>query len=227
MPAPMPMSACSTVDVAAALARLEALLPLRARQRALPPAWQAVHRALLRTFAERGRPPSRAELAARLPAGEAAAALARLVADDLVVLDAHREPVGAYPLTLEATPHALLLGGHRLHAMCALDALSVAPLFATEVRIASRCALSGAPIRIDQRGSELLAITPAPDVRVGIHWQTPCGAAAHSLCREMVFLRDGGLAAQWQQGDADGRALLTPADAVAVGAGFFRPLLHD
>ena len=211
----------------AAVERLTGQLPLQPRQAALPPGWAAVHRAVLRSLVEQGRPLTREEIAAMLPAGDVDAALARLGGDDLVVLAAgSREVVGAYPVTCEPTPHQVTVHGHTIHAMCALDAVSVAPMFDAETVIESRCHVTRTPIRIRQSGERLLAVEPSDDVRVGVRWQNPTGAAAHSMCLEMVFLEDRATGEQWQGGDTDSITLFTVPEAIAFGSAFFRPLLE-
>ncbi len=207
----------------AALAHLNALLPLAARQAQLPPEWRALHQTILRAFAARGRPPARAELAAGTP--DVDAALARLRADDLVVLDEAGEIAGAYPFTLDATPHTVHVNGHTPRAMCAVDALAVGALFGLATAITSHCAATGAPVRVTQYGLTLPA-APA-DLRVGIHWQTPGGCAAHSLCREMPFLRDAAAAEAWRQQAPAERETFTAAQALALADAFFAPLMRS
>jgi len=212
----------------AAVERLTGQLPLKPRQAALPPALAAVHRAVLRSLVERGRPLTRDEIAAMLPDHDVDAALVRLGGDDLLVLAAgSREVVGAYPVTSEPTPHQVTVHGHTIHAMCALDAVSVAPMFGADTVIESRCHVTGTPIRIRQSGDRLLAVEPADDVQVGVRWQSPTGVAAHSMCLEMVFLADRATGEQWQGGDTDSISLFTVPEAIAFGAAFFLPLLGD
>jgi hypothetical protein len=215
-----------STDIAEAIERLHSQLPLLGRQRALPPTLAQMHRAILRSLAERGRVPSRDELAAAFQGNDVDGALQRLGNDDLVVLNESRtEAVGAYPMTVEATPHRLNVNGTPINAMCALDALSVGPMFDAEVEIDSRCQVSGEPIHIHQRGREVLAVTPSAEVRVGVRWQQPSACAAHSMCLEMVFLEDEPTALTWQDGDTENISLFTLGEAIAFGAGFFNPLV--
>lgn len=214
------------MNVEQAIERLHSQLPLRARQQALPPELAEVHRAILRSFIERGRPLKSTELASMVPGGDIAGALKRLGDDDLVVLNRDgSEPVGAYPMTVSDTPHRIEVAGHNFHAMCALDALSIAPMYDLEVRIESRCHVTGESISIVQRGMDIIEAHPDREVRVGIHWKNPCGAAAHSMCLEMVFLRDAETAAKWQNGDTENLTVFTLDEAIAFGAGFFKPLV--
>ncbi|MDA8127712.1 MAG: alkylmercury lyase family protein [Betaproteobacteria bacterium] len=206
--------------------RLNQLLPLKARQDRLPPAFQALHRAVITSLVMRGRPPTRAEIAALVGEQQVDPALARLAGDDLVVLSAdRREILGAYPVTAETTPHALEVNGHVIHAMCALDALAVSPLFECPARIRSCCRVTGEAIAIAQNGARIVDAQPAT-TRVGVRWQAPAdGCAAHSLCIEMVFLKDDDAAARWHEGDLQNHSLYTLEEAVAFGTDYFRPLL--
>jgi len=151
-------------------------------------------------------------------------ALARLGTDDLVVLSRdRREILGAYPVTTENTPHVIRVNGQTIHAMCALDALSVGPIFGVPLTIESRCRVTDSAIHIEQEGECIIAASP-PTVRVGVRWQAPSGSAAHSLCMEMVFLQDEEAAWRWRGGDLENHSLFTLEQAVAFGAGYFRPL---
>lgn len=206
------------------LERLGSQLPLAERQRALPPGHAVIHRVILESFARVGAPPARAELE-EIAEADPDVILERLAADDLVVLDGGTV-VGAYPFTLEPTPHRLVIEGTvELNAMCSLDAVAVAPVFDREVEIRSSCAITGAPIRIRQRGSSVLDADPG-GLRLGIRWLQPTGCAAHSMCREMVFLSDAETAATWRGPDPDGAGVYDLADGIEFGERFFGPLLR-
>ena len=215
-----------TSAVDAALNRLNLQLPLAARQRSLPPELAALHRAILRSLYERGRPLTCDEIAGMVAPAGADAALLRLAADDLVVLsEDRRNAVGAYPMTTEPTPHRLILAGRTVNAMCALDALSVTLMFGGEVEIRSTCRVTGQPVRIRQRGENILEAEPS-GVVVGIRWQMPRTChAAHSMCMEMVFLASRQTALAWHGDDLANHSLLTLQEAIGLGASFFRPLI--
>jgi len=211
-----------------AVQRLNSLLPLKLRQAALPPELLNLHRATLTSLANRGRPPDREELHELLAGGDVDAALTRLASDDLVVLNAARNAIaGAYPMTTEMTPHQLIVNKQPVNAMCALDALSVGPMFDAEVEISSNCHVTGTALSIRMQGEYLLEVTPSADVHVGVRWQNPSACAAHSLCLEMVFLRDQSTALEWQADDRENTSLFNLQDAIVFGAGFFTPLLQD
>jgi len=208
-----------------AIARLEAQLPLQERQSRLSLPLQRAHRAVLQALAERGEPPSDRELALIVGDGQVADAILALGDADLAVLNPERTRiVGAYPMTTASTSHRLDLHGTTVNAMCALDALSVAPMYGCDVVISSSCSVTGTPIRIDQRDETIQVAEPSRDVRVGVHWQNPQGHAAHSMCLQMVFLQDGTIAEGWANDEPEARSIFSLDEAVAFGAGFFRPI---
>jgi mercuric reductase len=195
----------SNDKIATAIDKLTSQLPLLARQQALPPELVAVHQAILRTLAEEGRALTNDEVALLVGADGVAAAIERLGSDDLVVLNPDKTAVvGAYPMTVEETVHHLRVNGRVVNAICALDAVAVGPMYDAEVAIESRCHVSGEPIRVHQKGHRILSVEPSADVRVGIRWQQPGACAAHSMCLEMVFLKDGDTARRWgEEGEGD------------------------
>ena len=239
-----PVKEVGCIRLAKALSRLHDLLPLKERQQSLDRNLVDLHRGVLRSMVEQGRPLTRAEMEARLGGEEAAARAVALlgsfdlvvrnsltvrdaVTNQLVVLDAKGgEIAGAYPLTTEATPHKLSFNGHQLYAMCAVDALSVGVLFDLEVRIESSCHVTGEPVSIHQKGGRILNATPE-GVCVGVRWQRLVDCAAHVLCRQMVFLKDDWIAARWQRIDPPSMELFTLEEAVEFGEAFFTPLLRD
>ena len=208
--------------------RLNEQLPLKARQLALPAEMASMHRAILTSLAAQGRPPTREELEKLLDGGDYDATIIRLASDDLVVLNAAgTEIVGAYPMTTEETPHHLKVNKQPVNAMCAVDSLSVGPMFDAEVEISSHCHVTGTAITLHMQGETLQSASPSPDVHVGVRWQNPSACAAHSMCLEMVFLQDQPTALEWQAEDTENTSLFNLQDAIAFGAGFFTPLLQD
>jgi mercuric reductase len=232
--------------LAQALQALHEILPLKERQDSLTPAYRELHRSILRSLIEQGRPLDEGEVGKAVGgAEEARQAIALLGAYDLVVLGPLNvtdvrtgrqvvlggmggDVVGAYPVTTEKTPHKLKVGGHSLYAMCAVDALAVGAAFDREVEIESACHVTGEPIRIHQRRKEILKATPAArDIRVGVRWQRLATAAAHCLCRQMVFLKDPAVADKWQGRDPATMDVFTLAEAIDFGEAFFAPLMQD
>ncbi|MFO7603514.1 MAG: organomercurial lyase [Gammaproteobacteria bacterium] len=215
------------MDIPLALAQLNAQLPLKARQEQLPMALKVLHQKMLTSLLVQGRVPDTAECADLLGEVDVNQGLRRLVEADLLVLDtAGKRVVGAYPLTLAQTAHRVTVRGHRLCAMCALDAMAIAPMFNVEVMIESSCHLSKTPIVIHMHGRRIIAAPTETQVQVGIRWQMPAGVAAHSMCQEMVFLAGELSARTWQGGDWEKRSLFTLAEAAELGEQFFAPLLE-
>lgn len=209
-------------DIRSAVDRLEYQLPLRQRQSDLPGGVARAHEAILHSFASTGRPPT-LDLIGRLAELDAAAVIERLSSDDLIVANAGQIE-GAYPFSLAPTGHRLAIGDFEIHAMCALDAVAVAPVFGIEVITSSRCEMTDVPIRIHQVGRAVPAFEPAR-LRVGVRWQQPDGCAAHSMCRDMVFLADHETAEQWRGADSDSAGIFDLEEAIEFGVGFFAPLI--
>jgi len=216
------------MNIQTAVDRLNTLLPLKERQERLAPQVKQLHQLILRSLANRGVAPTEDEITEVVGKTTVAAALQVLSAFDLVVLNPQNPQgstvLGAYPLTTELTPHRLTIGSHSLYAMCALDAVSVAPMFSLQVKIDSRCHVSGQSVHIRIHNTHVLESSPQ-QVMVGIRWQTPFGVAAHSMCTEMVFLKDKQTALQWQSRDEERISLFSRTNAIEFGAAFFLPLL--
>jgi hypothetical protein len=214
------------MEVEKELARLKRILPLEQNQKHLGTELLAVHRGILYSFAEHGRPLENAIIGQMLGGRTVSEVLTELAAKDLVVLDEKKERVvGAYPFTTEKTAHTVIISGVKTYAMCAVDALSISPMFNSEVTIESRCHVSGVSIRVRQREMEILEAQPSLGVRVGVRWQGTGGCAAHSLCMEMVFLSDRETAVRWQNEDNENRSIFTLPEAIEFGTGFFLPLV--
>lgn len=118
------------------------------RVRALGERERDLHRWILDRFAH-GEPPSGA--AVRFQAAdlglEADAALATLSKGDLVHTDEHGEIVVAYPFAGYARGHRVLIDNkYAVEAMCAIDALGIAPMLDLPVEISSRDPVSGGEI---------------------------------------------------------------------------------
>lgn len=230
-------------DVLQVLNHLESLLPLPRKHRELSPALRSVHRIILRSLVDTGKPPTQARIAGIVGSKAAALhALGTLQAADLVVLsgpvtynektrqhaaDAAAEIVGAYPMTTAGTPHRVISSGQAVNAMCAVDALSIGPMFGRETLIESKCHATGTPILIRQNGAAVLEASPSADIQVGIRWQSLNGCAAKTICAEMVFLRDAATAEAWRKTDPESIDILTLAEAIELGTAFFTPLLEE
>lgn len=214
------------MEVLQAVDKLNSLLPLAARQQQLDSELRHLHQLILHTFVEQGRPLPITDAADHLARYSVQQAFQLLAKQDLIVLDVEQQMImGAYPMTYEVTPHIVEVNGHAINAMCALDALAVAPMFRIATCIRSSCVISGEPVLLRMLGEQVESLQAPADLYVGIRWQSPCGAAAHSLCRDMVFLGGQEAVDKWQQRSEAEGSVFDISAAVALGAAFFRPLL--
>jgi Alkylmercury lyase len=137
--------------VAAALAAAE-IPPSKlgpARRARLSDAERELYVWILRRFATDGRPCSAELRAAAEQLGlEADRALETLAREDLIHRGADGEIAVAYPFSGRPTAHRVRFpGGHEVDAMCAIDALGIAPMFREAIEIESRDPASGDEIR--------------------------------------------------------------------------------
>ena len=220
------LSAASEARIAAAVTRLNTILPLKARQEQLRAPLRKLHRDILNAYVQIGRSLSRKEIFARME--HAADAIRILAENDLIVVDGAGELTGAYPFTMQQREHKLEVNGHLVHCMCALDALAVSPMFRTRTRISSVCRASGQPIALAQNG---YIFSDSGDYRqgfFGIAWSaaSAAGCCADSLCTEMLFLKGDAVARNWRDQDAPNREIFTLDEAVVFAARFFLPVLE-
>ena len=208
-----------------ALNRLQGILPLKARQEACSKPVKQLHQDILRSFISRGQILTREEMAQQV--GDLDTAVDVLQRNDMVVFSGDGGPVGAYPFTMEEREHRVSVNGHQVYAMCALDALSVSPMFGMDTEITSRCRVTGDPVSIRQSGLTIENPEDAADIHFGIIWgaENSDSCCADSLCMEMMFLRDGKTARQWLAEDPANREIFTLREAMEFGARFFVPLM--
>ncbi len=210
--------------VANAVGRLNTILPLAKRQRQISKELADVYQNILYSYVERGETLSKSEIAQQVQNIEEAINV--LSNNDMVVFDDNGEPAGAYPFTMEQREHEVTVNGHRVHCMCALDALAVSPMFDMETSINSKCHVSGEPVTIRQRNDQIMDMDTHSDVFFGISWNSAAnGCCAISLCTEMIFLKAKQVADQWQAQDVDNREIFGLRDAIEFAAEFFVPLM--
>ena len=214
-----------TAKLDKALNRLKSILPLKERQEKCSAPIKELHQNILRSFVTKGRILSREEIAQQIDNLEEVINV--LKSRDMVVFSENGEPVGAYPLTMEAREHEVRVNGHQVFAMCALDALAISPMFGMNTQINSICRITGNPITIEQSGKTIKNQDEAGDIHFGIIWGAASDGAccADSLCMEMMFLLDRKIAQQWLEEDPNNREIFTLQEAVEFGAEFFVPLM--
>jgi len=131
----------------------EALSPARLGERRsarLSPAEREFHLWILHRFATDAPPAAEAISAKATDLGlDHAHVRDKLAAEDLVHFDAEGEVAVAYPFSGRSRGHRMLIGGERwVEAMCAIDALGIAPMLGLPIEITSRDPVSGAEVRV-------------------------------------------------------------------------------
>ena len=184
-----------------------------------------VYKKILYSFVESGRILARHEIA--LLVDDIDAVLNELAVKGLIICDAKHNPSGAYPFTMQQRPHKIKVNDFTVHAMCALDALAISPMFNLPTDIESQCAISKMSIHIIQHGKELHNADDLHDVFFAINWNaaSTVSCCADSLCNEMIFIKGQSLAKQWLEVENHNRELFTLTDAIDFAAAFFAPLL--
>ncbi|WP_455198983.1 organomercurial lyase [Kaarinaea lacus] len=214
-----------TDKISAALDRLNHILPLEASQQSLPKPLQDLHKAILRSYVDLGRSLTRDEITRRVDDIDETVAILKEI--DLVVFNDNGEPTGAYPFTMEEREHRVTVNGHTVHCMCALDALSVSPMFNLPTEISSCCQFTSEPIQIQQQGTN---VNPeAKEIYFGINWGAVSSGitCADSLCTEMLFLKNRDIAVNWFNEAPEYREIFDLEEAIDFGARFFVPLIAD
>lgn len=202
------------MKIETALQKLNTLLPLHKRQSTLSVKEREVHQAILTDFVTRGK----------VPPVYDNEILCLLDEYDLIVLDkAGGEVTGAYPFSLRTTPHSVKIGKVEICAMCAFDAIAIAPVFNTSTSIKSHCHVTKNTLEISQCGSTVNYIQGSDDLCIGIRWQDTGSCAAESLCMEMIFLKDKNTALQWQDSSSD-KTLFSLTEALEFATRYFKPL---
>ncbi len=213
------------VKLEKALKRLNRILPLKERQEECSKQVRLLHQQILHSFVTKGRILTRKEMAQYVSNLEDA--ILTLNDRDMVIFSGKGEPVGAYPFTMEEREHKIQVNGYQVHAMCALDALAVSPMFGVKTQITSRCRITGDPVSVRQSGKTIENPDEAGIIHFGIDW----GAAnadsccADSLCMEMMFLRDDKITQQWLTDNPGNKEVFTLQEAVEFASRFFIPLV--
>lgn len=210
-----------------AVDRLNSILPLKRQQQTLSKTSADAYQRLLRSFVGSGRALPRQEM--EKYTDNVDAVLRELKSKDLITCDANNNPSGAYPFTQKSRPYRISVNGVTINAMCALDALAISPMFQTPTQIESHCAISHAPLHLQQDNHALANQDELADVYFAINWSAanPASCCAESLCTEMIFIKGHTIAQDWLSIDAHNRQLFTLAEAIEFASAFFVPLLQN
>lgn len=161
---------------------------------------RALYLAILRAFADTGRPPLMTELDqyARTRGLDATAAMAELVAGDAVVLDRADVIVAAYPFSATPTLHLVdVHSGPRVYAMCAVDALGMSAMLARPVTITAREPDTDRQILVSVDGEQATFEPATAVVYAGTTGDWCCGPAAQQRCGTINFFTAAQTASAW------------------------------
>jgi hypothetical protein len=215
------------MKVEQAIKRLAKILPIKNRLDSLDKASADIYLEIVKSFYDKGRAPSRAELSDLDPQAEKI--VSKLAADDMITLDEEGSVKGCYPFTMESREHRIQINGAEVHAMCALDALAPSAMFHSPSVVLSECAVSKKPVRVELDNMTILNKDEVEQLHFGINWAaaSSCGSCSDSLCTEMLFLNDSETAEGWMQQDPDNREVFGLEQAIDFSAGFFKPMMHQ
>jgi hypothetical protein len=156
----------------------------RARTARLSAAERSYYHRILRKVA-RGEVPDSDGLAylAEEMGVERDAALAALARDDLIHTDTAGRVKVAYPFSGKPTAHRVRLDGRDVYAMCAIDALGMAPMFNEPVTIDSRDPMTGEGVHVDLTPDGQASWTPESAVVVA---GSCCAGDAYNGCCQVL-----------------------------------------
>lgn len=177
---------------------------------------------ILHRFATSGRPGSAdAHAAAERLGLDAAQAFETFAREDLVHLDREGAIAVAYPFSGRPTTHRVRFSsGHEAHAMCAFDALGIAPMFEQRIEIASRDPLTDTEVQVklapDGDGNW------QPQEAVVVSGKTGRGESCNVCCPVLNFFASARNAEQWLDAHPEvlGTVISMPI-AVAAGRAIF------
>ncbi|WP_020385907.1 alkylmercury lyase family protein [Kribbella catacumbae] len=169
------------------------------RTRALPldPIERSVQQAILRTFATTGHPPEAADLGPATADGgrSTGEVLKALHEADAIRLTEDGQVAVAYPFSTTPTRHQVRIGSVDVYAMCAIDALGIAPMLNQDTLIEFVDLTTGQPITVtNTRG--LTTWEPAGAV-VFIGAEAGGGPSADCCCNYLNFFTNQAAAEAW------------------------------
>jgi hypothetical protein len=217
------------VEAALAAAQIPRSKLGAARRARLNASEQELYLWILRRFASSGRPSRSAlEAAAEQFDADLRSALATLSREDLIHFDKTGEIAVAYPFSGRPTPHSVRFpNGHKVDAMCALDALGIAPMFGEPIEIESRDPVSGDAIRARVAPDASVEWAPEPAVVVAGSMSNE-GEACGGCCPVLNFFASSANAERWLAAHPQvSGTVITIEDATAAGRTVFGDALKE
>jgi hypothetical protein len=190
------------------------------RTRALPlnAVEQATHRAILMAFATTGGPPGAGDLGT--------ADVLKVLHDvDAIRLTSYGEIAVAYPFSAAPTRHRVRIGDKvDVHAMCAIDALGIAPMLGQDTVIESVDPTTGRPITVLTRNG---CSTWAPAEAV-VFIRAGSGPSTDDCCDQVNFFTDRSTADAWMSAHPGVRGqIINQPEAEDLAARLFGHLLQE
>lgn len=182
---------------------------------------------ILRSFATRGRPSAAEARGAAEQLGLGAErALTTLAREDLVHRGSDGEITCAYPFSGRPTVHRVRFpSGQEVDAMCAIDALGIAPMFGESIEVASRDPLSGGEIRAQVAADGAVEWWPESAVVVAgvLDRQSE---SCHACCPVLNFFVSAANGERWLAEHPQVRgSVISIQDAAAAGRAVFGDVL--
>lgn len=185
---------------------------------------------ILRQFASAGRPSSaEVRAAAERLGSDAEATLGTLAREDLVHRGVSDEITIAYPFSGRPTAHRVRFpGGHEVDAMCAIDALGIAPMFGMPIEVESRDPVSGEEIRAQVAPDGAAEWSPESAVVVAGAIRSEDGDACCGCCPVLNLFASPATAERWLADHPEARGgVIQVDDAAAAGRAVFGNVLTD
>jgi hypothetical protein len=149
----------------------------------------------------------------------------KLAGEDLVHFDADGSVAVAYPFSGRATAHRVLIDGHSVYAMCAIDALGIAPMFGRPIVVTSHDPVTEGEINVWLQPDG--TATWQPEEAVVVTGRCCEGAAFEGCCQVLNFFSSTGSAEQYLlEGGIEGFPIDMP-QAIEVGRVIFGDVLEQ
>lgn len=189
---------------------------------------RVMQQALLVAMARSGRPPDPTALdtIGQESGRQAAELLRELAAQDFVTLE-EGSLRAIYPFSTLASKHRVrIAGGPEVWAMCAVDALGIAPMLRRDVTLDTTDPLTGRAITVQVTAAGV-ALSPSPCV-VFLGGRAEDGSAERVCCDVINLFGSAHSAARWAalHGEVLGR-VVDLSEAAELGQGLFGHLLGD
>jgi hypothetical protein len=181
---------------------------------------------ILRRFSEAGAVPGEAARAEAARLGlDFDTACDQLVAEGLVHFDADGSVAVAYPFSGRPTSHRVVIDGQSVHAMCAIDALGIAPMFDRTVVVTSRDPITQAEIKVSLQPEGTAQWQP--EEAVVVVGRCCDGKAFEGCCQVLNFFASTDSAERYLRDRAVEGFPITIPQAIEVGRAIFGDVLKE